>query len=74
MFAELRLIVSATLDPSWLYLLNRQSNQQVISQSRSVRGGVDLQRKAIAEARKRHIFDGVAHLKNSPVGQAFFGK
>lgn|GEM_PF-4595635 len=48
------------------------SDQEVIALSRSLKHGVEAQREAMAEARKRGIFNAVEHLKQSPVGQAFF--
>lgn len=46
------------------------SDEEILNRSRSIQFGAYAQREAIAEAKRRGIFDSKAHLANSPMGQA----
>lgn len=50
--------------------MKKLSDKEVISASRSIAKGPDVQRAAIEEARSRGIYDWRAHIAASPVGQA----
>lgn len=52
--------------------MNLLSDKEVLERSRTIEYGVEAQREALQEARKRGIFDGKEHLKRSPIGLAFF--
>ncbi len=45
------------------------SDEEVLKRFRTVRHGSEAQCAALQEARKRGIFDPLAHLKASPIGQ-----